>query len=200
LVVAEKYQTGYDQPLLHTLYIDRKLRGIKVVQTLSRINRIHPGKTDSFVMDFQNTVEEITKDFQPYYKGTSLVDKIDPSYLLRLYDKLMSFNIITKDDLDRFAEIFFKPLSSQTIADHGKLYALMNPVLNRFDDVNEMDKDEFKLKLVEYIEAYSFLSQVVSYDDTTLEKMFVFSRFLASKDLLPGINSELPELRGDISL
>ncbi len=200
LVVAEKYQTGYDQPLLHTLYIDRKLRGIKVVQTLSRINRIHAGKTDSFVMDFQNTVEEITKAYEPYYKGTSLVDKIDPAYLLRLYDKIMSFNIITIEDLDRFAEIFFKPRSSQTIADLGKLYALMNPALNRYEDTKETDKDEFKHKLVEYIEAYSFLSQVVSYDDTKFEKMFVFNRFIASKDLLPEIYTQLPQLKGDVSL
>jgi type I restriction enzyme R subunit len=155
LIVAEKYQTGYDQPLLHTLYIDKKLHGIKVVQTLSRINRIHAGKTDTFVMDFQNTVEKIIKYFEPYYKGSSLVDKTDPIYLFKLYHKLINYGIITDEDLDKFAEVFFKPRSFQETRDHGRLYALINPVLDRFDDAKEIDKDEFKQKLIEYIDAYS---------------------------------------------
>jgi type I restriction enzyme, R subunit len=145
-------------------------------------------------------LQEVTKAYEPYYKGTSLIDKIDPAYLLRLYDKIMSFNIITTEDLDKFAEVFFKPRSSQRISDHGKLYALVDPVLSRFEHAEDTEKDEFKHKLIEYIEAYSFLSQVVSYDDTRFEKMFALNSFIASKDLLPELYTQLPQLKGDVSL
>lgn len=200
LVVADKYQTGYDQPLLHTMYVDKKLFGVRAVQTLSRLNRITQGKTETFVVDFQNTVDDIVNSFAPYYKGTVLIDKTDPTYLFKLYDGIMKFQIILDENLHKFAEIFFKPRALQTPGDHGRLYATLDPVLTRFNDAKETDQDLFKANLVKYIEAYSFLTQIIPYDDTNLEKLFAIGKFLANENLLRGIGTQIPELKGDVSL
>jgi len=200
LIVAEKYQTGYDQPLLHTMYVDKSLHGIKAVQTLSRPNRIHTGKTETFVVDFQNKVEDIHSAFLPYYKGTTLVDKTTPEYLFKLYQQIMDFKIITEFDLDKFAQTFYKPLSQQTDADLGKLYAAVSPILTRFGDANEKDQDQLKAKIVRYIEAYSFLTLVIPYDDTNLEKLYTVLKFLANENLIRDIGTQIPDLRGDVSL
>jgi len=200
LVVAEKYQTGYDQPLLHTMYVDKSLFGIKAVQTLSRLNRMHTGKTETFVVDFQNKVEDIYDAFMPYYKGTVLVDKTTPEYLSKMYQEIMVFGIILESDLDRFAQTFYKPLAKQTDADHGKLYAAVDSVLTRFDDADEKDQGTFKAKIIKYLEAYSFLTQVIPYDDTNLEKLFVMLKFIANENLIRGVGAKIPELKGDVSL
>jgi len=200
LIVAEKYQTGYDQPLLHTMYVDKKLYGIKAVQTLSRLNRTHIGKTDIFIVDFQNPIEEIIKAFEPFYQGTTLVDKSDPSYLFRLYDLILKYRVITNDDLNEFAETYFKPRSSQFVSDLGKLYSIMNPVLDRFRNITEIQQDGFKQRIKEFIKIYSFMAQIVTYDDTNLEKLFVFVKFIATKNLLKENSLQIPELKGDISL
>jgi CxxC-x17-CxxC domain-containing protein len=200
LIVAEKYQTGYDQPLLHTMYVDKKLYGIKAVQTLSRLNRIHIGKTDTFIIDFQNTIEEVIKAFEPFYQGTTLVDKTDPSYLFRLYDLILKYGVITNNDLNEFAETYFKPRSSQFISDLGKLYSIMDPVLDRFRNITEIQQDGFKQRIKEFIETYSFMAQIVSYDYTNLEKLFVFVKFIATKNLLKEMSIQIPELNGDVSL
>jgi type I restriction enzyme R subunit len=200
LIVAEKYQTGYNQPLLHTMYVDRKLRGIKVVQTLSRLNRTHPGKTDTFVIDFQNMVSEITNEFEPFYKTTVLIDKTNPTYLFNLYSEIIHYDIIRERELEIFAAIFFKPRSIHATSDLGKLNAVIDPVLDRFYSVKEMDQDKFKEKLIEYIEAYSFLTQIIPYDDTKLEKLFVVAKFIANENILKGIGLQIPELKGDVSL
>ena len=200
LIVAEKYQTGFDQPLLHTMYVDKNLKGIKAVQTLSRINRIQQGKTDTFVVDFQNDVDEIHNAFMPYYERTSLLDKTDQEFISNLYSMIMDFGIIILEDLDNFAEIFFKPESKQTDADHGRLYATTNPISNRFDDADEKTQDNFKIKVTKYIECYSFLSQIILYKDTNFEKLYAILRFIINANLIKNIGSEIPELRGDISL
>jgi len=200
LIVAEKYQTGFDQPLLHTMYVDKKLKGIKAVQTLSRLNRIQQGKTDTLVIDFQNDIDEIYVAFTPYYKGTSLVDKTDQSYLFNLYSMIMEFGIITEENLNKFAETFFKPASKQNNADHGRLYASISPILNRFSDAEEKSQDDFKTKISKYVEAYAFLTQILPYDDTNLEKLYVILKFIINENLIKNLGSELPELKGDVSL
>ena len=200
LVVAEKYQTGFDQPLLHTMYVDKKLRGIKAVQTLSRLNRINVGKTDTIVLDFQNNTDEIYGAFKPYYEGTSLVDKTDEAYISNLYSMIMEFKIITNQDLDKFAETFFKPASKQTDADHGRLYASINPILSRFNDAQEKFQDDFKIKISKYVESYSFLSQLIRYDNTNFEKLYAVLKFIINENLIKNAGSSLPELKGDVSL
>ena len=183
MIVAEKYQTGFDQPLLHTMYVDKKLYGIKAVQTLSRPNRINPGKTETFIVDFQNSIDDIYNAFMPYYHGTSLVDVTDQSYLFNLYTMIMDFGIIAIEDLDKFAETFFKPITKQTDADHGRLYAAVNPILHGFIDSEEKVQDNFKTKILKYIESYSFLTQLVTYDDTRLEKLYVVLKFIINERL-----------------
>ena len=204
LIVAEKYQTGYDQPLLHTMhtmYVDKRLEGIKVVQTLSRINRVHAGKIDTFIVDFRNRVEDIVKEFEPFYKGTTLVDRTDPDYIYELYDKIMSSKIITNNDLENFSQVFFKPRSHQDMTDHGKLYAIIDPVKDRFDDKEELQQDEFKQNLAKYIEIYALVSQILVFDDTNLEKLFVVAKFIINDDdFLRGKGPKLPELKGDVLL
>jgi len=216
LVVADKYQTGYDEPLLHTMYVDKKLYGIKAVQTLSRLNRTHIGKTDTFVMDFQNSVEDIKKAFEDYYVGTPLIADVDLAFVLNLYREIMQYNVITHDEMNRFADVFFKPRSQQTTADHGKLYGIVTPILNRYDDATDIVQDEFKMKVVKYIEAHSFLTLMMDFekvelepkegdrslrqDIVELEKLFVIAGFVAGNNLLKGIVHDLPELKGDVSL
>ena len=200
LIVAEKYQTGFDQPLLHTMYVDKKLKGIKAVQTLSRLNRTRQGKTNTLVIDFQNDIDEIYVAFTPYYKGTSLVDKTDQSYLFNLYTMIMEFGIITEENLDKFAETFFKPVSQQNNTDHGRLYASISPILNRFSDAEEKSQDDFKTKITKYVEAYAFLTQILPYDDTNLEKLYVILKFIINENLIRNLGSEIPELKGDVSL
>jgi|APSaa5957512535_1039671.scaffolds.fasta_scaffold02830_5 type I restriction enzyme, R subunit len=200
LIVAEKYQTGFDQPLLHTMYVDKKLHGIKAVQTLSRINRTNTGKTDTFVIDFQNDIDEIYIAFKPYYEQTSLVDKTNQEYILNLYSMIMEFGIITQEDLDKFAEIFYKPESKQTDADHGRLYSITNPILTRFIDAEEKIQDDFRVKIKKYIESYLFISQIIKYDDTNLEKLSAVLKFIVNENLIKNVGSKIPELRGDVSL
>lgn len=200
LIVAEKYQTGFDQPLLHTMYVDKKLYGIKAVQTLSRLNRINPGKTETFVVDFKNKIDTIYSAFKPYYNGTSLVDSTDQSYLFNLYTMIMNFDIITETDINKFAETFFKDRSKQTSKDHGNLYATIDPILRRFSDSDEKVRDDFKTKSLKYIESYSFLSQLISYYDTKLEKLYVVLKFIINQNLIKYFGSILPEIKGDVSL
>jgi type I restriction enzyme, R subunit len=200
LIVAEKYQTGFDQPLLHTMYVDKKLYSIKAVQTLSRLNRTTTGKTDTYVIDFQNNIDDIYNAFEPFYKGTSLVDKTNPEFIKKLYEIIMDFDIITQEDLDTFADIFFKPESKQTDADLGKMYAVTNPLSSRFTDTDEKTQDDFRVKIKKFIESYSFLSQIIRYNDTNYEKLYALLRFIINDPPIKYLGSSIPELKGDISL
>lgn len=200
LIVAEKYQTGFDQPLLHTMYVDKRLKGIRAVQTLSRINRTTPGKTDTFVVDFKNSTDKIIKEFKPYFKQTSLIDKTDPHFIPNLYSMIMELGILIQEDLDKFAEIFFKLQSEQTDTEQGRLYSTINPILTRFDSAEEKIQDDFRIKIKKYIEGYSFISQIIRYGDTNLEKMYAVLKFIINQKPIKNVGTQLPDLRGDVSL
>jgi len=195
LIVAEKYQTGYDQNKLHTMYVDKKLKGIKIVQSLSRLNRTRDGKTDTLVVDFKNTADEIEEGYAKYYKGTSLIDKTTSDYIFKLFAEIMGLDIITQKDLDGFAQIFFGSGSGQ-----GKLYAAVDGVIQRFNDADERDQDKLVKLLKIYIDVYSILSFIVVYDDKNLEKLNAILKFLRNGNLLhrPGLAE--PDLEGDLSL
>ena len=113
LIVANKFQTGFDQPLLHTMYVDKKLGGVNAVQTLSRLNRIHPEKTETMVLDFANDAETIRKSFEPYYETTLLSEATDPNLLYELEQRLEAFGVYTKQDVDAFARVYFARRASQ---------------------------------------------------------------------------------------
>ena len=181
LLVAEKYQTGFDQPLLHTMYVDKRLSGIQAVQTLSRLNRTHPGKEDTFVLDFVNETQEILDSFQPYYEQTTIGEQAQPQQLYELQAKLDARQVYFKSEVEEFSKVFYKPKENQTAWDHAKLNACIDPAVNRFKELDEEEQEEFRGWLTAYRNLYSFLSQVIPYQDSDLEKLYSYIRFLLYK-------------------
>ena len=185
LVVASKFQTGFDQPLLHTMYVDKKLGGVNAVQTLSRLNRTHPGKQGTMVLDFANEADEIKKAFEPYYETTLLSEETDPNLLYEVQDRLLDFGVFTADDVGSFARVYFDPRTTQ-----DRLYATLEPARRRFADLDPDEGGGFRGQLTDYVRLYSFLSQVLTFADPDLEKLYVFARHL--RRLLPAGSEELP--------
>jgi type I restriction enzyme R subunit len=181
LLVAEKYQTGFDQPLLHTMYVDKRLAGIQAVQTLSRLNRTCPGKEDTFVLDFVNKPDEIYEAFKPYYEVTQVGEEADPRQLYDLQSKLDERHIYHADEVDEFCKVFFKAKAVQTPTDHAKINAIIDPAVTRFKALDEEEGEEFRGLLITFRNLYSFLSQVIPYQDSDLEKLYTYARFLLSK-------------------
>lgn len=181
LLVAEKYQTGFDQPLLHTMYVDKRLAGIQAVQTLSRLNRTHPGKEDTFVLDFVNDPEEILYAFQPYYERTLIRDRAEPKQLYELQAKLDSHQVYYKAEVEEFSKVFYKPKSSQTPADHARMNACIDPAVGRYRELKEDVREEFRETLVAFRNLYSFMAQVIPFQDSDLEKLYSYIRFLLTK-------------------
>jgi type I restriction enzyme, R subunit len=185
LIVANKYQTGFDQPLLHTMYVDKMLNGITAVQTLSRANRIYPPhKNDTLILDFANQTEVIEKAFQPYYEATFLKEGTDPHKLYELEEKLMDYQIFDQSDVNAFIRAWKKG------EPQPRLHNLLNPVVNEFKNKTKKDQVGIKKTLKRYQSIYSFLSQLIPFSDINLEKIFLFNKFLAKK--LPTINNPLP--------
>jgi|APSaa5957512535_1039671.scaffolds.fasta_scaffold10568_2 type I restriction enzyme, R subunit len=201
LIVAEKYQTGFDQPLLHTMYVDKQLQGIKAVQTLSRLNRYHPLKEETRVIDFQNDVGKIEKSFAKFYEGTSLIDKVKPEFLVKLYSHIMDdFKIITLNDLEEFASIFFKPESEQLDSDHVDIFRKMEPILKRYSETEEKVQDEFRANLSKYHKEYSFLTRLIQYSDKNMGILYALIKFLFVKKLLLGYSIQFGDPQGEVSL
>jgi type I restriction enzyme R subunit len=178
LIVAEKYQTGFDQPLLHTMYVDKRLAGIQAVQTLSRLNRMCAGKEDTFVLDFVNEREEIQTAFQPYYERTIPGDDVEPHTLYELQSKVMGRHVVYGADVDEFAKVYYAPGNKSAEKLHPKLYSLIEPSVDRFRELDEEEQDEYRGLLVAFRNLYSFLSQVIPYQDSDLEKLYTYVRFL----------------------
>lgn len=184
LLVAEKYQTGFDQPLLHTMYVDRRLAGIQAVQTLSRLNRIHPLKEDTFVLDFVNERDEIREAFKTYFEGAEVGEDVDPARMYEIKSELDAEGIYVVADLDRFSAVYFKPRQRQSPNDHQLMNAALDPCVVRFKETQEDKPDEAELwrgKLMAFCSLYGFLSQIIPYQDTDLERLYVFLRHLATK-------------------
>lgn len=186
LIVANKFQTGFDQPLLHTMYVDKKLGGVNAVQTLSRLNRTHPEKRSTMVLDFANEAEEIKAAFEPFYETTLLSEATDPNLLYEFQTRLTGFPVYTESDVEEFAKVYFNPRTKQ-----DQLYAVLAPLVERYEE--ELSRDErmeFRGLLTDYVRLYAFLSQVLTFKDTDLEKLYVFARHL--RRLLKGDRDELP--------
>jgi len=194
LIVANKFQTGFDQPLLHTMYVDKKLGGVNAVQTLSRLNRTYPGKDETMVLDFANSAEEIQEAFKPYYEKTLLSEGTDPNLLYDRQNQLLGFHFYTESEVDRFAEIYFDKKATQ-----DKLYAALDPIIERYIEATEEEKADFRSQLTDYVRLYAFLSQVISFIDTDLEKLYVFGRLLLRR--LPASRERLPiEIQQNIDI
>jgi type I restriction enzyme R subunit len=180
LLVAEKYQTGFDQPLLQTMYVDKKLSGIKAVQTLSRLNRTCPGKVDTFILDFANDRQTIIDSFQAYYEQTMMNETTDPNHLYDLKKQLDTSDIYYQSEVDAFAKIFYKPGRYGT-REQSRLYSHVDPGVDRYSAKKEEEQDRFKKAMTAFVRLYSFLSQIMPFQDVELEKLYSFSRYLLTK-------------------
>lgn len=181
LIVAEKYQTGFDQPLLHTMYVDKRLAGIQAVQTLSRLNRTCSGKEDTFVLDFVNKPDEIYDAFKPYYEATRVSEESDPRQLYDLQARLNERHVYHQEEVEEFCRVFFKAKAVQTPRDHANMNAIIDPAVGRSNALDEETREEFRSLLATFRSLYSFLSQVIPYQDSDLEKLYTYARFLLTK-------------------
>lgn len=179
LLVANKYQTGFDQPLLMAMYVDKRLDGVQAVQTLSRLNRMVPGKEAPFVLDFVNEAQDIYGAFKPYYDATSLQESSDPARLEQLKHELDAFQVYHWSEVEAFARIFYRAPARQNPADHAHLQRHLQPAVDRFKALDEDERRaEFRDKLSGYVKVYSFLSQIIPYADPELEMLYSYGRFL----------------------
>ena len=185
LVCANKFQTGFDQPLLHTMYVDKKLGGVNAVQTLSRLNRIYPDKRGTMVLDFANEADAIRAAFEPYYETTLLSEATDPNLLYEIQIRLQGFPVFTEADVERFAKVYFDKKATQE-----QIYAVLAPVTTQFAALPADEQHDFRVQLTDYVRLYAFLAQVLTFADTELEKLYVFARHL--RRLIPGDPDTLP--------
>jgi type I restriction enzyme R subunit len=184
LLVAEKYQTGYDQPLLHTMFVDRRLAGIQAVQTLSRLNRTHLLKEDTFVLDFVNDREEIREAFKTFYEGAEMGEEVDPARMYAIRAELDASGVYLGEEVERFCTVYFKPRQRQSAQDHQAMNAALDPAVSRFTVLQRDNEEEAELwrgKVLAFRNLYGFLSQVVPYQDSDLERLYVFLRHLSAK-------------------
>jgi len=198
LIVAEKYQTGFDQPLLHTMYVDKKLEGVRAVQTLSRLNRIHPGKSDTFVLDFANDAEDIQEAFAPFFEAT-IVEPTDPNVLYNAADHLRGFGVVAEAEVDAFVAAFLAGGGAERGA-HAQLYGHLDPALRRFEALpgDDDSREEFRAALTAFVRMYAFLAQIVPWADVALEKLYTYARFLELR--LPSAREGKLDLSDEVEL
>lgn len=198
LLVAEKYQTGFDEPLLHTMYVDKPLDGIKAVQTLSRLNRTCKGKNDTFVLDFVNDAEDIQSAFQPYYEVTGLENTTDPNILYDLQQELDACQIYTEEEVDEVCKLEFDG-KKKTSKKQEKLNSILDKAVNRYNkELTKEQKDDFKGASTKFIRTYSFILQIGPFADIDLHKLYVYLNYLLKK--LPRNVSEGVYLADDVAL
>ncbi|MHB1811393.1 MAG: type I restriction endonuclease subunit R [Thermoplasmataceae archaeon] len=185
LIAANKFQTGFDEPLLYAMYVDKKLAGVAAVQTMSRLDRPYEGKEDPIVLDFANDPDTIEKAFEPYYGHTSLSHGTDPNLLYDFQRQLEDFHIFADDDITKFAKIFYDRRNRQE-----KLFPVIDEVVTRFNDLEIEEQEKFRKLLRDYLRAYAFLSQIISFSDKELEKLYAFGKYLMRK--LPIRRESLP--------
>lgn len=187
LLVADKYQTGFDQPLLHTMFVDKTLSGVQAVQTLSRLNRTATGKEDTFVLDFVNKPEDIYEAFKPYYERTDLGNIPDEEKLGSLGNTLDEWQIYSQSDIDKFADVWFSNRTTPTNGEHKKLNAIIDKAVDRYLDLSgsiehkEEQQKLFKSQLQSYLNLYLFVSQILPYADSIHEKRYVYLKSLMMK-------------------
>ena len=186
LLVAEKYQTGFDQPLLQTMYVVKRLAGVQAVQTLSRLNRIAPGKSRTFVLDFVNDEDDIYKAFKPYYETTPVGENADPHRLSELQHVLLEWAIFTPADVTAFAKVWYRARRDHSVTDHRVMNAVLDAVVQRFQDHEEEEREKFRGQLTAYRNLYAFLSQIIPYQDSEFERLYAFARNLLPKLPPPG--------------
>ena len=200
LLVAEKYQTGFDQSLLQAMYVDKRLDGVQAVQTLSRLNRIAPGKAPPFVLDFVNDPENIRDAFAPYYDRTELLETSDPYRLEELKHELDGMQVYFQSEVEAFAQVFYLPAAKQRRdRDHPRMQAQLQPARDRFTALDEEEQTAFRDRLGAFVNLYAFLSQIIPYADADLDRLSSFGRALLPH-LRVGSDSATIHLGDDVEL
>ena len=195
LIVAEKYQTGFDEPLLHTMIVDKKLRGVKAVQTLSRLNRTCPGKNDTFVLDFVNTKEDILEAFQPFYQETYLQQEVNTDLIYQTQKELRGYGIYNEDDIERFIKVWEK---ADRRNGQGRMSSALMNVKERYDKKTVDERYQFRRQLRSLVKWYGYVSQIVRMFDRELHKEYLFCSYLVQ--ILPADPVEVFDLEGKLKL
>lgn len=177
LIVAEKYQTGFDEPLLHTMIVDKKLRNVKTVQTLSRLNRTCPGKNDTFVIDFVNEKEDVQADFQVFYHETLLEEEVNTDLLYKVQKELRAFRIYDDNDIEQFCDVYFAK-GVQGNEAQGLLASKLVPAVQRYQGKEKDERYQIRRVMRNFCKWYKYVSQVVRMFDKELHREFVYCSFL----------------------
>lgn len=182
LIVADKYQTGFDQPLLHTMYVDKVLSGVKAVQTLSRLNRTAPGKEDTFILDFVNDRQAILDSFQPYYELTTVTEEPEPNHLYDLKARLDEQQIYLASEVNALASVYFHPTTQMTVRTQAQLYRYIDPAVDRYKGVeDDSEKEEFKKSLRTWTNLYAFMAQIMPFREIEFERFYAYAKLLLTK-------------------
>ena len=190
LVVAEKYQTGFDEPLLHTMIVDKKLKGVKAVQTLSRLNRVCPGKTDTFILDFINTAEDIKKAFEPFYTETFLKESINTDLIFEVQAKIAEAKVYNDEDVEEFAKFYYSN-EKQSDTDLGKIASMLQPAIEKYSKLQEVERFDFRRNVRNLVKWYNYISQINRLFNEKLHKEVIYANALSkflSEDADPVID------------
>lgn len=197
LIVAEKYQTGFDEPLLHTMIVDKKLRGVKCVQTLSRLNRICENKTDTYILDFVNTAEDIKKAFQPFYQETSLSQEVNVDLIYQTQKELRGYKLYDDANISTFSDIYYSS-KKQDDKMMGKMTSALKPVADRYNDLSNDDRYQFRRLLRSYIKWYGYISQICRMFDKDMQREYTFCAYLLR--LLPNESVSMIDIESALKL
>ena len=198
LIVAEKYQTGFDEPLLHTMIVDKELRDVKAVQTLSRLNRTYPGKIDTYVLDFVNDVDRIREAFQQFYQETSLDEEINFDLIYTTQKILHDFKVYTEEDIEAVSQIYFDPDVRKANATQGKISNILKPVADKYNMLNQEQRYQFRREVRAFVKWYNYISQITRMFDKDLHKEYILCSYLAK--LLPSDKTQPFDLDNRVKL
>ncbi len=194
LIVNNKFQTGFDEPMLHTMYVDKKFGGLQCVQTLSRLNRSMTGKTDTFVLDFVNEPQDVQESFQPYYEGIKLSGETNPNKLYDIKQRIKGFYLFTDEVVNKYVETFY-----EDDIPTEQLQGILDTVVEEWSQLDEDEREEFRGHIYSFIRLYGYISQVITFKDLGLEKLYIFLRGL-SKKLPRGGRLDLSDILSSIDL
>lgn len=194
LIVAEKYQTGFDEPLLHTMIVDKKLRNVKAVQTLSRLNRTHPDKQDTFIIDFVNTKEDILKAFQPFYQETSLSQEINTDLIYKTQKMLRGFKVYDDTDIEKVNKIYFDEDKRKANKTQAAITNALLPIQQKYNSLNQEQRYQFRKTCRSFVKWYGYITQITRMFDKPLHNEYIFCSYLAK--IVPA-DPTIPFVLGD---
>ena len=197
LIVAEKYQTGFDEPLLHTMIVDKKLRGVKCVQTLSRLNRTCKDKIDTYILDFANSAEDIRDAFQPFYQETTLSQEVNTDLIYKTQKELREYGVYCDSDISAFVDIYFSD-KKQNAKSMGKMTSALMPVQERYNQKSDDERYKFRRLLRSFIKWYGYISQICRMFDESMHKEYIFCSYLLR--LLPNETIDMMDIENALKL